>query len=176
MKLRIRDNSIRLRLTRTEVDTLRDVGLVGATLNFPGGTMIEYVLESTPASVSLSAQFANNTIRIRLPESTVKEWADSEQVSIGAEQNLDDSGVLVLRRIEKRLGLAYRLAGCLTDDMMTLRTLLEKSSDTDLLREMIGFTAERLMELEVQGLTGAGHGERTPERVNHRNGYRDRVT
>ena len=96
MKLRVRDNSIRLRLTRTEVDTLRDVGLVGATLNFPGGTMIEYVLESTPASVSLSAQFANNTIRVRLPESTVKEWADSEQVSIGAEQNLDDSGVLVL--------------------------------------------------------------------------------
>ena len=76
MKLRIRDNTIRLRLTRTEVDTLRDVGLVGATLNFPGGTMIEYVLESTPASVSLSAQFANNTIRIRLPESTVKEWAE----------------------------------------------------------------------------------------------------
>ncbi len=63
----------------------------------------------------------------------------------------------------------------MTDDMMTLRTLLEKSSDADLLREMIGFTAQRLMELEVQGLTGAGHGERTPDRINHRNGYRDRV-
>ncbi len=63
----------------------------------------------------------------------------------------------------------------MTDDMMTLRTLLEKSSDADLLREMIGFTAERLMALEVQGLTGAGYGERSPERVNHRNGYRDRV-
>ena len=37
------------------------------------------------------------------------------------------------------------------DEMMTLRTLLEKSSDTDLLREMIGFTAQRLMELEVRG-------------------------
>ena len=48
----------------------------------------------------------------------------------------------------------------MTDDMMTLRTLLEKSSDADLLREMIGLTAERLMELEVLGLTGAGHGER----------------
>ena len=63
----------------------------------------------------------------------------------------------------------------MTDDMMTLRTLLEKSSDADLLREMIGFTAQRLMELEVQGRTGAGHGERTPDRINHRNGYRDRV-
>ena len=61
-----------------------------------------------------------------------------------------------------------------TDDMMTLRALLEKSSDADLLREMIGFAAERLMELEVRGLTGAGHGERTPERITHRNGYRER--
>ena len=63
----------------------------------------------------------------------------------------------------------------MTDDMMTLRTLLEKSSDADLLREMIGLTAQRLMELEVRGLTGAGRGECSPERINHRNGYRDRV-
>ena len=61
------------------------------------------------------------------------------------------------------------------NDMMTLRTLLEKSSDLDLLREMIGFTAERLMALEVEGLTGAAHGERTPDRITQRNGYRDRV-
>jgi transposase-like protein len=63
----------------------------------------------------------------------------------------------------------------MTDNTMALRTLLEKSPDADFLREMIGFAAERLMELEVQGLTGAGHGERSPERVNSRNGYRDRV-
>ena len=40
----------------------------------------------------------------------------------------------------------------MTNDMMTLRALLEKSSDADLLREMIGFTAQRLMELEIEGL------------------------
>ena len=62
----------------------------------------------------------------------------------------------------------------MTDDKLTLRTLLEKSSDADLLREMIAFSAQRLMELEVEGLTGAEHGERTPERINQRNGYRDR--
>ena len=60
------------------------------------------------------------------------------------------------------------------NDMMTLRALLEKSSDADVLREMIGFTAERLMALEVEGLTGAAHGERSPERITHRNGYRER--
>jgi putative transposase len=63
----------------------------------------------------------------------------------------------------------------MTDEIMTLRTLLEKSSDADLLREMIGFTAQRLMELEVEGLTGAAYGEKSPERLAQRNGYRDRT-
>jgi transposase-like protein len=63
----------------------------------------------------------------------------------------------------------------MTDAMMSLRTLLEKSSDADLLREMVGFAAQRLMELEVESLTGAAHRERSPERINHRNGYRDRM-
>jgi hypothetical protein len=62
-----------------------------------------------------------------------------------------------------------------SDDMMSLRSLLENSSTADLLREMMGFAAQRLMELEVESLTSAGHGERSPERVNHRNGYRDRA-
>ena len=62
----------------------------------------------------------------------------------------------------------------MADDMMTLRNLLEESSDSGLLREMIGFSPQRLMVLEVQGLTGAEQGERSPERTNQRNGLRDR--
>jgi transposase-like protein len=62
----------------------------------------------------------------------------------------------------------------MTDEMMSLQALLEKSADTDLLREMIGFAAHRLMELEVESLTGAAHGERSSDRITHRNGYRDR--
>ena len=62
----------------------------------------------------------------------------------------------------------------MTDEKIALQELLEKSSDASLLREMIGFAAQRLMELETGALCGAGHGERSPERVNQRNFYRDR--
>ena len=52
--------------------------------------------------------------------------------------------------------------------------LLQESSDTDLLREMIGSPAQRLMELKVQTHTGASHGECCPVRLSHSNGYRKR--
>ena len=53
---------------------------------------------------------------------------------------------------------------------MALKELLEKGSDTDLVREMTAFIAQRLMDLEVEGLTGAAHGECSAERSNQRNG------
>ena len=63
----------------------------------------------------------------------------------------------------------------MTDDMMDLRAFVEKAPDSDFLREMIGFACQRLMELEVEGTTGASYGEKSAERLAQRNGYRDRV-
>jgi putative transposase len=62
----------------------------------------------------------------------------------------------------------------MTEQETALREWLAKGTDASFLRQMIGFAAERLMELEVGGMTGAAHGERSPDRLVQRNGYRQR--
>lgn len=62
----------------------------------------------------------------------------------------------------------------MTEDRMAPQALLEKTPDADYLRQMIGFAAQRLMELDIESRTGAAHGERSSDRLAQRNGYRDR--
>ena len=62
----------------------------------------------------------------------------------------------------------------MTNERMALLELLEKGADADLIRELLAYASERLMEAEVDRLTGAAAGVRSPERINHRNGYRER--
>lgn len=57
-----------------------------------------------------------------------------------------------------------------TKTNIALRELAEKGADDDLLRPMIQYVAQRLMELDVEGLCAATYGERSPERLNSRNG------
>ena len=62
----------------------------------------------------------------------------------------------------------------MTIDRVAPTELLEKSADADFLREMLGFLADRRMVLEAEGPCGAAPGEHSPDRTNHRSGYRDR--
>jgi transposase-like protein len=63
----------------------------------------------------------------------------------------------------------------MTDAKMALLELVEQEADADLVREMLAFAAERMMEMEIEAKTGAAAGTRSPERLNHRNGYRERA-
>jgi len=62
----------------------------------------------------------------------------------------------------------------MTDEKMALFELIEKRADVDFIREMLAFAAERLMAFEVEAATGAPLGAKSPERLAHRNGYRER--
>jgi putative transposase len=62
-----------------------------------------------------------------------------------------------------------------TKTTIALADLVEKGADSDLLRDMIQYVAQRLMELDTEGLCAAAYGERNPERANSRNGYRERL-
>ena len=63
----------------------------------------------------------------------------------------------------------------MTDDRMTLIELIEKGADADLVRDLLAFAAKRMMDLEVEARTGAPAGARSPDRLTHRNGYRERA-
>lgn len=62
-----------------------------------------------------------------------------------------------------------------TKPTMALAELSEKGADTDLLREMIRYVAQRMMDMDVESLCAAAYGERSLERLNSRNGYRERA-
>lgn len=94
LKLRIRDNSIRLRLTQSEVDEVRVKGLVRGHTSFAGGNAFSYLLESSPATVKPEAHISNNELSVRVPQRDIWQWADSDEVSIASAQILDDGDEL----------------------------------------------------------------------------------
>ncbi len=63
----------------------------------------------------------------------------------------------------------------MTTATMALSELAEKGGDIDVLRQMVQFMAQRLMELDAEGRCGAGYDEKYPERINSRHGYRERT-
>lgn len=85
MKLRIRGNSIRLRLTQSEVDAIKNVGKVEEITEFPNGQIFVYSLVSSEKLDELSADFSNGKMQIILPKSIAENWANSDEVGISRE-------------------------------------------------------------------------------------------
>jgi len=99
MKIRIHDDSIRLRLDRSEVDDIGRGQAVDCRTRFASGAEFRYRLMSADCDV-VSANFNEGRIEVSLPRSTATHWAtDETEVSIRAENDLGDGAIALL--IEK---------------------------------------------------------------------------
>jgi hypothetical protein len=86
MKLRIRGDSIRIRVTQAELREIAEHGSVRDRINFGDGVALTYALESDPKAREPSARYAGQIVSIVLPAATVQRWASSNEVSIEGEQ------------------------------------------------------------------------------------------
>ena len=86
MKLRIRGNSIRLRLKRGEVESLAAGNKLIEETEFPG-TVFSYSLELSD-NEDMVASFDNGRIEISMPREIIPEWADTDLVTLYSEQEL----------------------------------------------------------------------------------------
>jgi hypothetical protein len=90
MKLRIHENSLRLRLTQKEVVQFRRFGRVDAAVSFAPGRTLSYSLQSLPDASEVSADLKDCAIRVVIPTRMAIPWADSDQVGIQAWQATGD--------------------------------------------------------------------------------------
>jgi len=94
MKLRIRGNSIRLRLSQTDLSMLLNGGVVEDSVAFPAGPVLTYRLE-TSSGESAAAEYASDRVAIRFPAGEIEAWAQPEEVALRAELPAGD-GLLEL--------------------------------------------------------------------------------
>jgi|HubBroStandDraft_2_1064218.scaffolds.fasta_scaffold465638_2 hypothetical protein len=85
MKLRMHANSVRLRLSRSEVDALGETGRVEESIQFTPDHALRYSIESAEVPEPSAALEANG-IRVTLPRTEVKQWVESDQISIESKQ------------------------------------------------------------------------------------------
>ena len=92
MKLRIRGNSIRLRLGRGEVASLLENGKVEESTEFGAGRRFEYALRTSSSVQCLRASFGDGRVEVLLPAQLAREWASGQDVGISADQPLGPAG------------------------------------------------------------------------------------
>ena len=88
MKLRIRGNSIRLRLTKSEVKKLDEQGLVEEKTDFGNGQVFVYAISASKNVETVEASFGNNRIEICIPQAVAETWANNEEVGISVNQGV----------------------------------------------------------------------------------------
>ena len=82
MKLRLRGNSLRLRLNQNDVASLASGRTLTETLTFPGDAKLLYTLRTAESSLDASAQLLASTIAVTLPEEKTRRWAAGDDIGI----------------------------------------------------------------------------------------------
>lgn len=85
MKLRVKGNSLRLRLTRPEVMRLHDDGLVEESADFGVGATLTYRLQSVATPRLVRAEFHQGTVSVIILSETAQAWAISDEVGVYAQ-------------------------------------------------------------------------------------------
>ncbi len=93
MKLRIRGNSIRLRLLRGEVAEFAARGVLRETIEF-GASGLAYVLQAAEDANELQTEYNGGEIVVKVPTATAREWTATETVSLTGEQKIGDGKIL----------------------------------------------------------------------------------
>jgi hypothetical protein len=86
MKLRIKGDSLRLRLTQGEVRELKESGTVEDRVRFGPGVALTYRVRRDANVPALSATFAENVVEVRLPDQKALAWANSDEVTLAGTQ------------------------------------------------------------------------------------------
>jgi hypothetical protein len=86
VKLRIKGDSLRLRLTQGEMRALAERGEVEDRINFPGGATLRYRLRVDDKNTNISVSYSSNLIDILVPESLSRRWCDTDLVTLSASQ------------------------------------------------------------------------------------------
>lgn len=113
MKLRIKGNSIRIRLTKSEVDYFGSTGYLEEKIEF-GNSELIYTIKSNVITNEITANFDDNTITVSIPENLKKEWVESDR--IGLENKLD-------------IGMGKQLFLLIEKDFVCLDNTVEDQSD-----------------------------------------------
>ena len=98
MKIRIYNGSLRLRLSRTDVDQLRETGICAESLQFGSGSQLTYTLEISSQFIVMEAQYRQDLIRVLLPLEVGRKWAGSDQISLSFDPVDGDGPSLLIEK------------------------------------------------------------------------------
>ena len=96
MKLRIKGNSIRFRLTQSEVKIVEQTGLVKDQIKFSDSISLEYEIKAATGLEYVEATYSENKITIKVNESLIRDWAHSDQVTISSSLDLSSNENLTI--------------------------------------------------------------------------------